>query len=150
MRLKGVLAIRHVLLFVLVSFLASCARVELPLVDGSVKSLGDYKGEWLFINYWAIWCKPCIEEIPELNALAKEEKVTVLGFNFDQKSGDELDREVKKLNIQFPLLATDPAAFFEQKKPSALPATMLIGPDGSFKRWLMGPQTQESLKAEIN
>lgn len=35
-----------------------------PLVQG--------QDEWLFINYWAEWCKPCLEEIPELNAFARE------------------------------------------------------------------------------
>jgi len=43
----------------------------------------DYRGQWVVINYWAEWCKPCIKEIPELNGLDRREGYRVLGANFD-------------------------------------------------------------------
>ncbi|MFT4997247.1 MAG: thiol-disulfide isomerase/thioredoxin, partial [Flavobacteriales bacterium] len=46
--------------------------------------LANAKGKWTYINYWATWCKPCIEEIPELNEFAAQNPyLVVLGVNFD-------------------------------------------------------------------
>lgn len=108
-----------------------------------------YQGQWLLINYWAVWCKPCIEEIPELNALNAREGVTVLGYNFDRAEGADLDEQVARLKITFELVGSDPAPDFEQPSPKALPATMLISPEGNFVTWLMGPQTQEGILKRI-
>ena len=46
----------------------------------------------MIINYWATWCAPCRDEIPELNELAHElsESLLVIGVNFDQVMGEEL------------------------------------------------------------
>ena len=57
--------------------------------DSPTASLEELRGQWVVINYWAQWCKPCIEEIPELNALdQKYEQVTVLGVNYDGAIGE--------------------------------------------------------------
>ena len=56
--------------------------------------LDELRGQWVVINYWAIWCKPCIQEIPELNKLAELPQVTVLGVNYDGISGEELQHQL--------------------------------------------------------
>ena len=40
-------------------------------------------GQWRIINYWAIWCAPCREEIPELNELDRSTELVVLAVNYD-------------------------------------------------------------------
>ena len=62
------------------------------------------------MNYWALWCTPCREEIPELNLLDTIEGITVFGVNYDGKRGDELQEQRRALDIRFPALTTDPAA----------------------------------------
>ena len=100
------------------------------------------------INYWAEWCKPCIKEIPELNRLAQQyPTIKVLGVNFDGASGDELDRQIEKFGIAFPILATDPAAELGTSRPMVLPTTLILAPDGTLADTLVGPQTLESLLA---
>ncbi|TNC82331.1 MAG: TlpA family protein disulfide reductase [Oleiphilus sp.] len=129
--------------------LIGCASPEFELADGSKAPLDKYHGEWLLVNYWAVWCKPCIEEIPELNELHNIEGFNVLGFNFDRESGDRLRAQATKLGISFPLLATNPISLFEQKQPGALPATMVISPSGEFHSWLMGPQTKAGIISKL-
>ena len=104
------------------------------------------QGQWVVINYWAKWCKPCIVEIPELNRLDREfEQVTVLGVNYDGTTGEELQQELTELGVTFPTLATDPAAQLGVPRPQVLPTTLVIDPNGKLSETLLGPQTLETL-----
>lgn len=104
-------------------------------------------GRWTFVNYWAEWCKPCIREIPELNALDAQEGYRVFGVNFDGATGEALAAQEQKLGVAFPTLAADPAARFALQRPEVLPTTLVLSPTGELHRVLVGPQTAASLKA---
>ena len=110
--------------------------------------LHQLRGQWVVINYWAEWCKPCIKEIPELNALdAKYPQVAVVGVNFDGETGDVLRQQIDRLGIAFPVLGEEPSAALGVPLPSVLPATFIFDPDGKLAHSLVGPQTLESLAA---
>jgi thiol-disulfide isomerase/thioredoxin len=109
-------------------------------------ALDKLRGQWVVINYWAQWCKPCIAEIPELNALDQRyPQVAVRGVNYDGASGDELQRQIQTLGITFVNLATDPAEQVGAARPVALPTTLILNPAGQLTQTLVGPQTLESL-----
>ena len=126
--------------------LAGCARE--PPADAPDHLIQTRK-EWLLINYWAEWCKPCIEEIPELNEFAQlnASRARVLMVNFDGASGEALREQAQRLGITATLLDTDPAARFGYPRPQALPTTFVIDPDGKLRATLLGPQTVASLSA---
>ncbi len=125
--------------------LAGCGGTE-----PATGSLAQYSGQWLVINYWAKWCKPCIKEIPELNQLDQAyDDVRVLGVNYDGASGEELALQVRELGVAFPTLAEDPAAELGVPRPVVLPTTLLVAPDGSIRQTLVGPQTMESLAESL-
>jgi thiol-disulfide isomerase/thioredoxin len=114
---------------------------------GSLR-LEDYRGQWLVINYWAQWCKPCIAEIPELNQFDSDyDQVTVLGVNYDGASGEELEAQLQELGVTFPTLAEDPASQLGTTRPRVLPTTLVIDPQGLLVETLLGPQTVETLAA---
>ena len=104
---------------------------------------------WNVINYWAIWCKPCREEIPELNQLNQIENVVVLGVNFDGKVGEALISDASDLGIAFDII-DDPAAYLNISRPSVLPTTLVLSPEGTLVATLVGPQTAESIMAHID
>ena len=109
-------------------------------------TLDSLQGQWVVINYWARWCKPCIEEIPELNELDHSyDEITVLGVNYDGKTGEELAAEAADLGVAFTLLEHDPAAELGVARPVVLPTTLIVGPDGKVRDTLVGPQTVQSL-----
>lgn len=113
-------------------------------------ALEPYKGQWLAINYWASWCKPCIEEIPELNQFAQQAKNTqVFAVNFDQLTGQELESQAQKIGIHFQLLQQDPATELNYPRPTVLPTTIILNPNGQVHRTLLGPQTAASLHKAI-
>ena len=59
----------HALLLCLA--LAGCAETARDTLDPPILDAPIADGRWLVINYWAIWCAPCRDEIPELNRFAE-------------------------------------------------------------------------------
>ena len=106
-------------------------------------------GRWLVINYWAVWCAPCREEIPELNRLAAEQadRVAVLGVDFDGNTGPALATARSKLDIVF--ASADPSLLeaLALARPVVLPTTYVVDPAGVLRHTLQGPQTYSSLLA---
>jgi len=116
--------------------------------ESNADLLQSLRGQWVVINYWAEWCKPCIKEIPELNALDSDyANVTVLGVNYDGATGDALQAQLDALQVQFTTLAEDPATLLGLDRPNVLPTTLIINPAGELLDTLIGPQTLESLLA---
>ena len=106
----------------------------------------DFRGQWVVINYWAKWCKPCIKEIPELNELDQHySEVTVLGVNYDGATGEDLATQLELLGVEFTMLSEDPAIGLGLPRPVVLPTTIILDPAGNVSETLIGPQTMASL-----
>ena len=105
--------------------------------------------QWNVINYWAVWCKPCRQEVPELNQLNQLENVVVLGVNYDGKVGEALVSDADELGITFDII-DDPASSLSITRPSVLPTTVVLSPEGAVVATLVGPQTAESIIAYIH
>lgn len=129
--------------------LAGCAREEEPTAAADALR---QPGRWLLVNYWAEWCKPCLEEIPELGAFAGKHAGTarVVLVNFDGVTGEALQQQARALGIPPELLLDrDPARELGLARPQALPSTFVIDPSGAQRTVLLGPQTVASLEAAI-
>ncbi|NVK21434.1 MAG: TlpA family protein disulfide reductase [Kangiellaceae bacterium] len=127
--------------------LASCQKDEqFSLLNGQKRSIEDYRGQWLVINFWAEWCPPCLKEIPQLNLLAKNNpNIAVLGVSFDKLSNAELAGLVMKLNIEYPVLATEPMPYLPMARPQSLPATYVVTPQSEVLGPLLGEVDQEKI-----
>ena len=134
------LCLRSLLIGSLLLLLAGCdTNKDFSLLSGEQKNLSDYQGRWLVVNFWAEWCPPCLEEIPELNLLAQEnEDIQVLGVSFDKLPNDELKDLSQKLDIQYPLVATEPMPYLPMERPQSLPASYIITPKGEVMGPLLG------------
>ncbi len=121
------------------------------LTDGSKLHFDELHGKVVLINYWAVWCKPCREEIPELNAFQQThgDQVQLLAVNFDGVTGDALKQQAKELGIQFPVLTSDPRQQFAVKASGVLPETLVIDREGNFRQVLLGPQNEEKLASVL-
>jgi len=137
---------------ILVLVLAACSSPDYQDLDGNQGDFVDLRGKWILINYWAVWCHPCREEIPEINAVSKllADSVVVFGVNFDAVSLDEMAGQAKALGIEFAVLRDDPATTLGYLRPQVLPTTYLFDPSGELVQSLQGPQTLESMISALN
>ena len=136
---------------VLLGALVACSKpVTFADLNGDPVSLASDNDQWLALNFWAEWCDPCREEIPELNALANDGQVRVLGVDFDSSQGGSLINKAKALDIRFPVLQESPLTVLNEPPPQVLPATYIISPEGKVVTKLFGPQTRKSLEEQID
>ena len=128
---------------------AACNQSPFTDTNGNDVRFSSKEGKWLVLNFWAEWCDPCRDEIPELNDLADSGSIRVIGVDFDGSSGEELKQKVKELGITFPVVRQSPLEALQAKAPQVLPATYLINPAGKVAETLFGPQTKDSLERQI-
>jgi len=116
---------------------------------GELIDLAKLKEQWVVVNYWAEWCAPCREEIPELNELHHAHQgngVVVIGVNFDAPELAELQRQIAALGVQFPVAQEDISARMGFEVPGVLPTTYVLGPAAQQHK-LIGPQTRKDIEA---
>lgn len=136
---------------ILILMLSGCAKIDFVDAEDNGYALSDLRGKYLFVNYWATWCAPCIKEIPEFNKLSIEhsEQLNIFGVDFDQVEGVELTKEISKMKIEFPVFAKEPSKLLGIKIPEVLPTTYVFDREGNLKATLVGPQTEETLLFHI-
>jgi thiol-disulfide isomerase/thioredoxin len=112
---------------------AAPANLTLPDLDGVEHHLSDYRGKWVLVNYWATWCPPCLEEIPELVEFYerhKDKDAVVIGIDFEDISTHSLRHWVGRLHIPYPVLR-EPASEQPAFGPlTVLPTSYLVDPEG--------------------
>ena len=141
--------LKRLFFLTLLFVLAACSKSPYTDTQGNGVSLSSDKGQWLALNFWAEWCDPCRDEIPELNELAAHGTVRVIGIDFDGSQGQELSKKVTTLGITFPVIQQSPLQSLGAKAPQVLPATMILNPRGEVVETLYGPQTRVTLEARV-
>jgi peroxiredoxin len=133
---------------------AELFTMTLPDENGQLQAISQWKGKIIVLNFWATWCPPCREEMPELSALNTEwhnKNVIVLGIALDEIGlVKEFDEEN---NISYPLLADEEnganLAFNLGNDKSALPFTVIIKPDGSIAKTYFGRISKALLEGTL-
>lgn len=120
-------------------------------VHGKKIPFDSLKGKWVFINYWASWCQPCLDEITELNKFNqnKPDNVVLFAVNFDALPLENQLQLIKKLNINYPSLSEDPSDLLHLGYVQGVPATFVFDPQGQLRTTLYGSQTVRSLNEAI-
>jgi len=111
----------------------SAEEARLHDLSGTERSLDEFHGKWIVVNYWATWCAPCIEEIPELNALYEAHKLkdlVVIGINSEGLSPSLLKIFMEEQSVVYPVWMADPYSEPWPGPVIGIPTTFLISPQG--------------------
>jgi thiol-disulfide isomerase/thioredoxin len=127
---------------------------ELPDAAGKLQPIGQWKGKTVLLNFWATWCAPCVEEMPELNALQAEvapHNIQIIGIGVD--SATNIAQFSSKYKISYPLYVAgmDGAGLSHEfgNTLGGLPFSVLIGPDGAIKKTYLGRLKLDPLRQDL-
>ena len=116
---------------------AALFATTLPDAQGRQQPLKQWRGKILVVNFWATWCPPCREEMPELSQLQdqyRDRNVVVIGISTENVV--QIREFAKTLQVSYPLLAGDMEAMSLGSAlgndKSVLPYTIVIKPDGTI------------------
>ena len=132
-------------------------EVDLTLKDpfGTQQRLSALKGRIVVLNFWATYCVPCRQEMPDLAAIQNEYAalgVQVIGASTDE-AGDRAKvlQFVKETKVNFPIwMGATTADMMRFGLGAALPGTVIIGRDGRIARVISGIVNQAELKKQID
>ena len=119
---------------------------------GIQHQLANYKGKWVLVNYWATWCPPCLEEVPELVNLydhRKKKDLMVFGVVFDYKSVKDVAEYVDDMLMSYPIVLGDDAVSAQIGSPEVLPTTFIYNPKGELVKIKRGLITKQYIEKII-
>lgn len=118
------------------------------LPDGTTQRLSDFQGLPVVLNFWATWCLPCIEEMPELEGVFSEGELYVIAVNRNELP-DAIARFAPKVNVSFPLVANIDGSIADRYRVNNLPTTYFINRDGTIGAIQIGALNEELLRERL-
>ncbi len=110
--------------------------------SGENLKLSEFRGEIVMINFWASWCGPCRQEMPELERLYQRYKpmgFTLLGINVDEQIKNA-EKMLKQIPVSFPILFDREHKVTDLYEVAAMPTTILIDRNGTVRGVHLGYQ----------
>jgi thiol-disulfide isomerase/thioredoxin len=132
---KGLSLKRFLLLLLLV-----VSPLKAEVFDISQLDLKQHHGKVVYLDFWASWCKPCLESFPWMNSLVKKypaDRFTVITINLDAET-DAMHRFLGKIRADFDVYHDPSGEIAEKFKLEGMPTSYLIGADGKVVKKHIG------------
>ena len=131
---------------------ARVAGVELKTLDGETVRLGDYGGQPLVLNAWAVWCPFCKNELPEFAAIQEEFEGEVLFIAIDRLESESTIREFTDelgLTDRLLFLRDEDDAFYNAIDGFAMPETVFYDAKGNLVEHKRGPLVADGIRQRV-
>ena len=134
---------------------------ELTDQFGNTHRLEDYKGKVIFLNFWATWCGPCRNEMPEIQKLYEEyaaqgenAEAAVIGVAGPGMGGEGSKEEItafmEENGYTYPVLMDETGEMFNYYGISAFPTTFMIDRKGNVYGYVSGQLTEDIMRSIID
>ena len=134
---------------------ATLLALGLPDAAGKQELLAQWRGKLLVVNFWATWCAPCREEMPEFVRL--QQRFGPKGLQFVGIAVDDADKVrqfSQEIGLNYPALIGGYGAMELSRalgnRLMALPFTVIVGRDGSIQHTQLGPMKSDQLQRMID
>lgn len=139
------------LLMLTTSMIGASADKGFKLTDmqGKVHHLADYRGKWVLVNYWATWCPPCLEEVPDLVMLYdqyKNSQLMVIGVAQQYKTSQEVASFVDDMLMSYPIVLGNAKVNAQFGPDEILPTTFIYNPEGRLIKIKRGLITRDYIE----
>lgn len=124
------------------------AREKLPApallakdLAGAPRTLADYRGRVVVLNFWASWCPPCLREMPSMERLRvkmTQRPLTIVALD-SAETQQEVEAYLARMRLGFPILLDEDGSNTRRWKVFALPTTFLLDAEGRIRYVLTGP-----------
>jgi len=107
----------------------------------ATKTLADYRGKVVLLNFWASWCPPCLREMPSMERLRIRmagRPLAIVALD-SAETADEVNGFLSKMKLGFPILLDPDGSNTKRWKVFALPTTFLLDASGRVRYVLTGP-----------
>jgi thiol-disulfide isomerase/thioredoxin len=114
--------------------------LKLADAEGRARSLSDWRGKTVVVNFWATWCEPCREEMPSLERLRAKlsaKPFDIVAVNVGE-SPERVARFTREVPVTFPILDDRDSAAAKRWKVRGYPTSYVIGPDGRIRYYFVG------------
>jgi len=103
-------------------------------LNGEVISTANWRGKVVLLNFWATWCPPCRDEIPEMIELSKrfKDRLQIVGVSMDDAPSDDVRQFVKEMGIDYPIVMGSRTLSREYGGVPALPTSFVVNTDGKI------------------
>ena len=136
---------------------ASAPDFSLPALDGKTVKLSDYRGKVVILNFWASWCPPCKQEMPELEIASREfskkGNAILLGINVTdgfRETEAKARAYIQRNNFTMSVLLDRQLSVSNYYRAASLPTTVILGTDGGEVTRIVGPTTYTNLNNIVN
>ena len=121
---------------------------------GKVVDYDSYHGKVTLINFWATWCGPCRNEVPDLISMSRElagRNVKVIGISEDRGSSviDDVKSFVKENGIPYQILVSNDELDESFRNVRMLPTSFIVNEEGTIVQSFVGIRTKEFLTQAI-
>ena len=118
--------------------------------DGKAHSLADYRGKWVIVNFWATWCPPCLEEIPDLVSIKESRKdIEVFGIAMEFQDAKQVMQFADGMFVNYPIVLGDRKTSEGIGQVDGLPTTFIYDPQGKLAKRHVGKITRKQMERVI-
>lgn len=125
---------------------------QLKNLEGKPVKLSDFKGKVVLLNFWATWCPPCREEVPDLVSLQRQyaaRGLVVLGISMDEGGPAGVASFAKRFEINYLIVMGDEKTSAAYGGIQVLPTTFIIDRKGNVVDGLQGATDRAGLEEKI-